>query len=43
MTLIKTVSGIRGAIGGKVGQSLTPNDVVFLFKANFSSILHLQA
>jgi phosphomannomutase len=28
MTLIKSISGIRGTIGGKVGQSLTPPDVV---------------
>lgn len=28
MTLIKSISGIRGTIGGKVGDSLTPYDVV---------------
>jgi phosphomannomutase len=28
MTLIKSISGIRGTIGGKVGDSLTPLDVV---------------
>lgn len=28
MTLIKSISGIRGTIGGKEGESLTPNDVV---------------
>ena len=28
MTLIKSISGIRGIIGGKVGQSLSPIDVV---------------
>ena len=28
MALIKSISGIRGTIGGKVGQSLTPIDVV---------------
>ncbi|PIB36896.1 phosphoglucosamine mutase [Reichenbachiella sp. 5M10] len=28
MTLIKSISGIRGTIGGKEGQALTPNDVV---------------
>ncbi len=28
MTLIKSISGIRGTIGGKVGESLTPIDVV---------------
>ncbi|MGL1887944.1 MAG: phosphoglucosamine mutase [Reichenbachiella sp.] len=28
MTLIKSISGIRGTIGGKEGESLTPNDVL---------------
>tara|TARA_B000000532_G_scaffold145274_1_gene116730 strand:- start:1986 stop:3368 length:1383 start_codon:yes stop_codon:yes gene_type:complete len=28
MTLIKSISGIRGTIGGEVGQSLTPLDIV---------------
>lgn len=28
MTLIKSISGIRGTIGGKVGESLTPVDIV---------------
>ena len=28
MTLIKSISGIRGTIGGNIGNSLTPNDVV---------------
>ncbi|MGM9774346.1 MAG: phosphoglucosamine mutase [Candidatus Egerieousia sp.] len=28
MTLIKSISGIRGTIGGKVGDALTPVDVV---------------
>ena len=28
MTLIKSISGIRGTIGGKVGESLTPLDIV---------------
>ena len=28
MTLIKSISGIRGTIGGKVGCSLTPIDLV---------------
>ena len=27
MTLIKSISGIRGTIGGKPGDSLTPIDV----------------
>ena len=28
MTLIKSISGIRGTIGGVVGRNLTPLDVV---------------
>ncbi len=28
MSLIKSISGIRGTIGGKVGESLTPLDIV---------------
>ena len=28
MTLIKSISGIRGTIGGDIGNSLTPNDIV---------------
>ena len=28
MTLIKSISGIRGTIGGKVGDGLSPIDVV---------------
>ena len=28
MTLIKSISGIRGTIGGKTGDNLTPVDVV---------------
>lgn len=28
MTLIKSISGIRGTIGGKPGQNLTPEDIV---------------
>lgn len=28
MTLIKSISGIRGTIGGKVGEGLTPADIV---------------
>lgn len=28
MTLIKSISGIRGTIGGKVGDNLTPQDIV---------------
>lgn len=36
MTLIKSISGIRGTIGGKSGDSLTPIDVV-KFTAAFGS------
>lgn len=36
MTLIKSISGIRGTIGGKPGDSLTPVDVV-KFAAAFGS------
>ncbi|MDR3328214.1 MAG: phosphoglucosamine mutase [Prevotellaceae bacterium] len=28
MTLIKSISGIRGTVGGKTGDNLTPNDIV---------------
>ena len=28
MTLIKSISGIRGTIGGNVGENLTPIDAV---------------
>ena len=28
MTLIKSISGIRGTIGGKAGDALTPTDIV---------------
>ena len=28
MTLIKSISGIRGTIGGKTGDNLTPLDLV---------------
>lgn len=28
MTLIKSISGIRGTIGGKAGEALTPTDIV---------------
>lgn len=38
MTLIKSISGIRGTIGGKPGDSLTPLDVV-KYTAAFGSII----
>lgn len=45
MTLIKSISGIRGTIGGLVGESLSPLDIVrftssyahFIKKNNTSS------
>ena len=30
MTLIKSISGIRGTIGGKAGEGLNPLDIVKL-------------
>ena len=38
MTLIKSISGIRGTIGGKTGEGLSPLDVV-KFTAAFGSII----
>ena len=38
MALIKSISGIRGTIGGKPGDNLTPVDIV-RFTAAFGSIL----
>lgn len=38
MTLIKSISGIRGTIGGKAGNNLTPVDVV-KFTAAFANFL----
>ncbi|GGH13770.1 phosphoglucosamine mutase [Sphingobacterium alkalisoli] len=38
MTLIKSISGIRGTIGGRSGESLTPIDIV-KFTAAFGKIL----
>ena len=41
MALIKSISGIRGTIGGKPGESLSPLDVV-KFTAAFGSILKIN-
>src|SRR5436190_2103056 len=41
MGLIKSISGIRGTIGGKPGESLSPLDVV-KFTAAFGSILKIN-
>ncbi len=38
MTLIKSISGIRGTIGGRAGEGLTPIDIV-KFTAAFGNIL----
>ena len=38
MTLIKSISGIRGTIGGKTGDNLTPLDIV-KFTAAYGSLL----
>ncbi len=38
MALIKSISGIRGTIGGKPGESLTPTDVV-KFTAAFGYLI----
>jgi len=42
MTLIKSISGIRGTIGGKAGEGLTPIDIV-KFTAAFSVWAKKQA
>ena len=31
MTLIKSISGIRGTIGGKAGEGLNPLDIVKIY------------
>jgi phosphomannomutase len=38
MTLIKSISGIRGTIGGKKGENLTPEDIL-LFSAAYGNWL----
>ncbi|RLD50199.1 MAG: phosphoglucosamine mutase, partial [Bacteroidetes bacterium] len=38
MTLIKSISGIRGTIGGKPGEGLSPVDVV-KFTASFATFI----
>ncbi len=42
MTLIKSISGIRGTIGGRVGQSLSPLDIV-RFSSAFGSWLKTKS
>lgn len=41
MTLIKSISGIRGTIGGKAGENLTPTDVV-KFTAGYCEWLRIR-
>ena len=42
MTLIKSISGIRGTIGGNVGDNLTPIDTV-KFAAAYGTWLKNQS
>ena len=42
MSLIKSISGIRGTIGGKIGQNLTPIDAV-KFACSYASWLKNQS
>ena len=41
MTLIKSISGIRGTIGGNVGHSLSPLDIV-RFTASYAAFIRKQ-
>ncbi|MFM7309081.1 MAG: phosphoglucosamine mutase, partial [Flavobacteriales bacterium] len=41
MTLIKSISGIRGTMGGKEGEGLTPIDAV-KFTASFCEMMQTQ-
>ena len=41
MTLIKSISGIRGTIGGAVGDSFTPIDIV-RFTSAYAKFIFLQ-
>ncbi len=42
MTLIKSISGIRGTIGGRPGNALTPIDIVKFTAAFASVMMHKQ-
>jgi phosphomannomutase len=42
MSLIKSISGLRGTIGGQAGTSLSPVDVV-KFTAAYASLLKNQS
>ena len=39
MTLIRSISGIRGTIGGKAGEALTPADIV-KFTGAYAAFIH---
>ena len=41
MTLIKSISGIRGTIGGELGDSLTPLDIV-IFTTSYAFLLKIK-
>ena len=41
MALIKSISGIRGTIGGKPGENLTPLDIV-KFTAAYATLAQSQ-
>ena len=41
MTLIKSISGIRGTIGGNIGDSFTPIDIV-KFTSAYAKFISLQ-
>ena len=41
MTLIKSISGIRGTIGGEVGDGLTPLDIV-RFTSSYATFIRKQ-
>lgn len=43
MTLIKSISGIRGTLGGKSGENLTPPDIVAFTAAFGASLLQRKA
>ena len=42
MTLIKSISGFRGTIGGSVGNSLSPLDIV-RFTSSYATFIRTQA
>ena len=42
MTLIKSISGIRGTIGGKAGEGLNPLDIV-KFTSAYATLIRRRA